>query len=70
MRTNLRSFASPVAILVALANAASAIDDQQWSSLVPRVADSQEYFAAPGGKATNAGTRESPWDIASALGGR
>ena len=64
------SFAIPFAILVAVADAASAMDDQQWSKLVPRVVDAQQYFVAPDGNATNAGTRESPWDIASALGGR
>jgi len=29
-----------------------------------------EWYVAPGGKATNGGTQESPWDIASALNGR
>jgi hypothetical protein len=44
--------------------------EELWSKLVPRAAEAPEYFVAPDGTPTNAGTRESPWDLASAAGGK
>jgi hypothetical protein len=41
-----------------------------WSDLVPRIPEARHLFVAPGGKPGNAGTRESPWDLVSALSGR
>lgn len=40
-----------------------------WSPSVPRVPGAREYFAGPQGLPGNPGTREAPWDLASALGG-
>ncbi len=44
--------------------------EELWSKLVPRAADAPEYFVASDGKPGNAGTRESPWDLASAAAGK
>jgi hypothetical protein len=41
-----------------------------WSSLVPRTEGAAHRYAAPDGRAGNPGTREAPWDLASALDGR
>ena len=41
-----------------------------WSKAVPRVDGAPEFFVSLEGKFENAGTREEPWDIASALGGQ
>jgi hypothetical protein len=40
-----------------------------WSDAVPMVAGAGQHFVAPDGKPTGAGTKESPWDIVSALEG-
>ncbi len=37
--------------------------------LMIQTALAKEYYVAPDGESSNAGTREAPWDIASALGG-
>lgn len=44
--------------------------DAGWSDRVPKVAGTRHVFVAPGGKPANTGTRESPWDLVSALAGR
>lgn len=36
---------------------------------VPRLAGARQFFAAPDGRPGNPGTKEAPWDLASALGG-
>lgn len=41
-----------------------------WSERVPRVEGAAQYFVSPQGKAENPGTREAPWDLASALAAR
>jgi len=41
-----------------------------WSEAVPRVDGAPEFFVSPEGKPGNAGTKEEPWDIGSALAGR
>ncbi len=41
-----------------------------WSDAVPMVAGAGQHFVAPDGKPTAVGTKESPWDMASALEGR
>jgi hypothetical protein len=40
-----------------------------WSDNVPRVPGAHEHFVGPQGMASNPGTREAPWDLASALAG-
>jgi len=41
-----------------------------WLYLVMAMAEAAEWFVGPEGKATNPGSREGPWDIASALDGK
>jgi len=59
-----------LAVLVAASEAAPEMTETLWSPLVPRVAEGQEHYVAPEGKAENAGTKDAPWDIGSALGGK
>lgn len=40
-----------------------------WSELVPRVEGAKHYYVAPDGKKESAGTKEEPWDFASAISG-
>jgi len=40
-----------------------------WSDRVPVIEGAREYFVSTEGKAENPGTREAPWDLASALAG-
>jgi hypothetical protein len=40
-----------------------------WSERVPKVEGAKEYFVSPEGRADNRGTLDSPWDLASAIGG-
>jgi hypothetical protein len=40
-----------------------------WSPQVPRVEGAPEFFVAPEGQPGNPGSREAPWDLASALRG-
>jgi hypothetical protein len=51
-------------------NQAGADVPGNWSDAVPRVAGAGQHFVAPDGKPTGAGTKESPWDIVSALEGK
>ena len=41
-----------------------------WTDRVPKVPGASQYFVAPDGRAENAGTKGSPWDLGSVLGGR
>jgi len=45
-------------------------DEAAWSHRVPQVEGAKEYFVSPQGKSENPGTREAPWNLASALAGR
>jgi len=58
-----------VAVPVLLGAPAEPSKDPIWSALVPRAAGAGEHFAGPEGKPGNPGTREAPWDLASALSG-
>ena len=40
-----------------------------WTSRVPRIEGAAHRYVAPDGEPSNPGTREAPWDLASALGG-
>jgi hypothetical protein len=40
-----------------------------WSERVPRVPGARSFTASPDGRAENPGTKDAPWDLASALGG-
>jgi len=42
----------------------------RWSAAVPLVPDARQYFVAPDGKPTNAGTKDSPWDFTSVIEGK
>ena len=45
--------------------------DPLWvAERVPWIAGSKHFFVAPDGKEDNAGTKEAPWDLVSALNGR
>jgi parallel beta-helix repeat protein len=44
--------------------------DALWTALVPRAKDGKEYYVAPDGKPENTGVKDSPWDLASVLGGK
>lgn len=62
-----------VALLLFIAastQAANVLNDELWSSRVPRDASAMEYYVAPDGKQENSGTRESPWDFVSAMAGK
>lgn len=41
-----------------------------WSDRVPRVRGVRQHFVGPDGKTENPGTRQAPWDLASALAAR
>jgi hypothetical protein len=41
-----------------------------WTDRVPRVEGAAQRYVSPAGEPGNPGTREAPWDLASALGGR
>ena len=57
-------------VLASVSDAGPVMTDALWSRLVPRVAGCREHFVAPDGTAGGAGTKASPWDLASTLGGR
>jgi hypothetical protein len=54
----------------ALAAVIGMSEAREWSDRVPKVAGAKHHFVSPNGKAENAGTQESPWDLSSALAGR
>lgn len=53
----------------ALAQTAPTADPALWSPLVPRIPEAKTYYVATNGLATQPGTRERPWDLASVLQG-
>jgi hypothetical protein len=59
-----------VAVAVAPVQGQSAPPPAGWSDRVPRVEGARHHFVSPDGKAGNGGTKEAPWDLASAFAGR
>jgi hypothetical protein len=61
-------------VVLAVGRAAAAVGSQasadvpgNWSDAVPMVAGAGQHFVALEGTPTGAGTKESPWDLVSAL---
>jgi len=57
-------------VSIMLASIAEAQNKALWTDRVPLVTGAAEHYVAPDGKQTNPGTKEAPWDILSALGGK
>lgn len=59
-----------LATLILLTETRGAPPRAGWSVQVPKVEGAAHHYVSPDGKATDPGSREAPWDLASALGGR
>jgi hypothetical protein len=59
-----------VVLLAGVGRVAAAEAAAGWSDRVPRLAGAAEHYVDPQGKSDNAGTRQAPWDLASALSGK
>lgn len=50
--------------------AGAQVEKARWSDRVPRIAAPREFFVHPAGQIGNAGTSQSPWDLASTFAGK
>ena len=71
MQTGLKvALAGAVLSLLVLEEARTEAQGGLWSALVPKLEGAEEHFVSPEGEPDNPGTRDVPWDLASALAGQ